>query len=70
MYVLAHASRGFMTRVNSTQVEGGEHMQAALQRQAGRPLITVCNHVASMDDPLVMSTILPPAVYSDPTQLR
>ncbi|WIA32912.1 hypothetical protein OEZ86_006083 [Tetradesmus obliquus] len=70
MYVLAHGSRAFMTRANSTTVEGAEHMTAALAREAGRPLITVCNHVASMDDPLVMSTILPPAVYSDPAQLR
>ncbi|KAF6264855.1 hypothetical protein COO60DRAFT_1266700 [Scenedesmus sp. NREL 46B-D3] len=59
-----------MTRANNTHVEGAEHMAAALAREAGRPLITVCNHVASMDDPLVMSTILPPEVYSDPAQLR
>lgn len=70
MYILAHASRSFMTVANSTTVEGAEHMQAALDRRQGRPLITVCNHVASMDDPLVMSTILPPEVYSDASQLR
>lgn len=70
MYVLAHGSRAFMTVANRTQVQGAEHMAAALQREQGRPLITVCNHVASMDDPLVMSTILPPAVYRDPSQLR
>lgn len=70
MYLLAHASRGFMTRINSTSVEGGQHMEAALSRELGRPLITVSNHVASMDDPLVMSTILPPSVYADPQQLR
>jgi monolysocardiolipin acyltransferase len=70
MYVLAHASRGFMTRLNSTHVEGLGHMEAALAREPGRPLITVCNHVASMDDPLVMATILPPAAYADPEQLR
>lgn len=70
MYILAHASRGFMTRVNNTTVEGGQHIEAALAREPGRPLITVCNHVASMDDPLVMSTILPPAVYGEPEKLR
>lgn len=70
MYMLAHASRGFMTRINNTVVEGGQHMEAALARESGRPLITVSNHVASMDDPLVMSTILPPSVYSSPEQLR
>ncbi|KAF8067215.1 N-acylphosphatidylethanolamine synthase [Scenedesmus sp. PABB004] len=70
MYVLAHGSRGFMTRANDTSVEGAEHMAAALARAPGRPLITVCNHVASMDDPLVMSTILPPEVFADPAALR
>jgi len=70
MYILAHASRSFMTVANSTTVEGAEHMKAALDRQQGRPLITVCNHVASLDDPLVMSTILPPELYSDASQLR
>jgi len=59
-----------MTVANSTTVEGAEHMKAALDRQQGRPLITVCNHVASLDDPLVMSTILPPELYSDASQLR
>jgi monolysocardiolipin acyltransferase len=70
MYILAHASRGFMTHLNNTTVEGVQHMEAALARAPGTPLITVSNHVASMDDPLVMSAILPPQVYSDPTQLR
>lgn len=70
MYVLAHGSRSFMTVMNSTKVDGAERMAAALAREQGRPLITVCNHVASMDDPLVMSTILPPTVFNDPGQLR
>jgi monolysocardiolipin acyltransferase len=70
MYLLAHGSRSFMTVMNSTQVEGAERMAAALGREQGRPLITVCNHVASMDDPLVMSTIVPAAAFTDPQQLR
>ncbi len=70
MYALAHGSRAFMTRANNTSVQGAEHMAAALARPAGTPLITVCNHVASMDDPLVMSTILPPQLYAQPGDLR
>mmetsp|Transcript_24249 Transcript_24249/g.52995 ORF Transcript_24249/g.52995 Transcript_24249/m.52995 type:complete len:524 (-) Transcript_24249:843-2414(-) len=70
VYVLAHASRGFMQGLNNTEVEGMDIMERALQRPAGQPLITVCNHVAAMDDPLVMSSIIPPKFYEQPQSLR
>ena len=56
--------------LNSTEVEGAEHMERALQRPPQQPLITVCNHVAAMDDPLVMSAIIPPQYLAQPRSLR
>lgn len=70
MYTLAHLGRTWMTQLNSTHVQGSEHLAAALAREPGRPLITVSNHVASIDDPLVMSAVLPPEAFSTPEQLR
>lgn len=70
IYVLANASRGFMHGLNKTTVTGGEVMEAALRRPEGQALITVCNHIAAMDDPLVMSAVIPPAFYSQPKSIR
>jgi monolysocardiolipin acyltransferase len=50
--------------------QGAEHLTAALERQPGQPLITVSNHVASIDDPFVMSAVLPPEVFASPEKLR
>ncbi len=59
-----------MQQLNSTVVQGGEVMEAALKRPAGQPLITVCNHVGALDDPLVMSAIIPPAFDFKPESIR
>lgn len=39
-----------------TSVQGGERMAAALRRPPGQGLITVSNHVGSIDDPLITSS--------------
>ena len=70
IYALASASRGFMHGLNTTSVMGGEVMEAALRCPEGQALITVCNHIAAMDDPLVMSAVIPPAFYSHPKSIR
>lgn len=38
---------------NETVIRGEEYLHQALQREEGQPLITVSNHVGSIDDPLV-----------------
>lgn len=70
IYVLASASRSFMHSLNSTEVHNAQAMERALQRPSGQALITVCNHVAAMDDPLVLSTVVPPTLYSKAEHIR
>ncbi|KAG1668069.1 hypothetical protein FOA52_010479 [Chlamydomonas sp. UWO 241] len=70
IWVLAHSSHAFMHGLNTTEVVGGERLSAALQRPHGTPLITVSNHVAAMDDPLVLSTVVPQELYGRPETIR
>lgn len=71
MFALAHLGRAWMTRLNATEVvAGAEHLAAALAREPGRPLVTVSNHVAAADDPLVVSALLPPEAFATPERLR
>lgn len=44
--VVASASKLFMNAFSTLNIENGAVLQAALQRPAGQPLITVSNHVA------------------------
>lgn len=55
---------------NETLIHGEEHLQQALQREKGQPLITVSNHVGSIDDPLVIASIVPSAAMLQPTNVR
>lgn len=70
LLAVGSASRAYMTSLNTTSVEGGGHLAAALERPAGQALITVCNHVAALDDPLVVSALLPEAALQQPDKLR
>ncbi|XVE89643.1 hypothetical protein DITRI_Ditri20bG0012200 [Diplodiscus trichospermus] len=61
----------FMNGLNRVQVYGLEKLhEALLNRPKNKPLITVSNHVASMDDPLVIASLLPPRVLLDAHHLR
>ncbi|KAG2442567.1 hypothetical protein HXX76_002653 [Chlamydomonas incerta] len=70
LLAVGSAARAYMTGLNSTSVEGGGHLATALERPAGQALITVCNHVAALDDPLVVSALLPEAALQQPDKLR
>ncbi len=59
-----------MHGANTVHVSGGEHVRAALARPANQALITVCNHVAALDDPLIVASLLPPEVLDQPDRLR
>ncbi|KAJ7555685.1 hypothetical protein O6H91_05G050700 [Diphasiastrum complanatum] len=61
----------FMHGLNRTEVYGAEKLQnAILKRSSCQGLVTVSNHVASMDDPLVLSSLLSPRLLADATSLR
>ncbi|GMJ11769.1 hypothetical protein like AT3G05510 [Hibiscus trionum] len=61
----------FMNGLNRVQVYGLEKLHdALLNRPKNKPLLTVSNHVASVDDPLVIASLLPPRVLLDAQNLR
>lgn len=68
--VLGSAARSYMTSLNTTRVEGAELMASALRRPVGQALITVSNHVAALDDPLVVSALLPEGALQQPGSIR
>eukprot|EP00899_Mesostigma_viride_P018818 jgi/Mesvir1/26938/Mv20659-RA.1 len=69
--LVASLCRLFMNRLNNTHVVGLDKIHdAILRRQPGQALITVSNHVASMDDPLVTAALLPPEALTDARHVR
>ncbi|CAL5194749.1 unnamed protein product [Lathyrus oleraceus] len=69
--ILGNVCHVFMNGLNRVQVYGLEKLHSALlERPKGKPLLTVSNHVASMDDPLVIASLLPPQVLLDARNLR
>ncbi|KAL5222991.1 hypothetical protein ABZP36_027704 [Zizania latifolia] len=69
--LIGNACHVFMHGLNSVQIYGAEKLQQALQeRPKGKPLLTVSNHVAAMDDPFVIASILPPSVMLEAQKLR
>ncbi|KAF7817920.1 tafazzin [Senna tora] len=69
--VLGNVCHVFMNGLNRVQVYGLEKLhESLLHRPQGKPLLTVSNHVASMDDPLVIASLLPPHVLLDARNLR
>ncbi|KAJ0015265.1 hypothetical protein Pint_19774 [Pistacia integerrima] len=69
--VLGNVCHVFMNGLNHVQVYGIEKLHdALLHRPKNKPLITVSNHVASVDDPFVIASLLPPSVLLDAQNLR
>ncbi|KAH0461212.1 hypothetical protein IEQ34_008787 [Dendrobium chrysotoxum] len=69
--VIGNACHAFMHGLNHIQIYGVEKLHSALlDRPLGKPLVTVSNHVASMDDPLVIASLLPPSVMLDARNIR
>eukprot|EP00897_Mesotaenium_endlicherianum_P007424 jgi/Mesen1/670/ME000109S10891 len=69
--VLGNMCHVFMHGLNRTEVFGAERLHQALTaRPQGQPLITLCNHVAAMDDPLVLAAIVPPRMLLRARSMR
>ncbi|PON52088.1 Tafazzin [Trema orientale] len=69
--VLGNVCHVFMHGLNRIHVYGIEKLhEALLHRPKDKPLITVSNHVASVDDPFIIAALLPPRVLLDAQNLR
>lgn len=69
--LIGNACHVFMHGLNSVQIYGAEKLEQALHgRPKGKPLLTVSNHVAAMDDPFVIASLLPPSVMMEAQKLR
>ncbi|XP_074567388.1 uncharacterized protein LOC141824055 [Curcuma longa] len=69
--VIGNACYAFMHGLNHVQIYGMEKLhQAVKQRPEGKPLLTVSNHVAAVDDPLVIASLLPPSSLLNAHDLR
>ncbi|KAK4778615.1 hypothetical protein SAY86_006143 [Trapa natans] len=69
--VIGNVCHVFMHGLNNVQIYGMEKLHdALLNRPKEKPLITVSNHVASVDDPFVIASLLPPSILLDAQNLR
>ena len=59
MFVVGQLCSKFMHLLTTTNIDGQEHFLEALERSPGTPMITICNHVSAMDDPIVLGAIVP-----------
>ena len=59
-----------MSLFSNTRISNPETLQAAFNRPAGQGLITVSNHVAALDDPLVVAALMPTGSLLQPQAYR
>ncbi|KAL9233313.1 hypothetical protein vseg_008331 [Gypsophila vaccaria] len=69
--ILGNVCHVFMHGLNRVQIYGAEKLvNAVKQKSKEKPLVTVSNHVASVDDPFVIASLLPPSILMDAQCLR
>uniref|UniRef100_A0A061RWE6 Tafazzin family protein n=1 Tax=Tetraselmis sp. GSL018 TaxID=582737 RepID=A0A061RWE6_9CHLO len=67
---VSRVSRAFMLSLTNTKIHGADRLASALERPSSVPLITVSNHVAAIDDPMVLASALPLSALDDPHKVR
>lgn len=60
----------FLRLLSHTTVQGAEVMERAMARPKDQPLITVSNHLAGVDDPLMLTALLPAKYVLKPEAVR
>ena len=64
------AARLFVRGVNDLTLHDAHHLHAGLQRPAGTGMLTVSNHISTMDDPGLLAAIVPLRTLCDPDAMR
>lgn len=69
--ILGNVSHVFMHGLNRVHIYGAEKLrEALLHRTKNNSLLTVSNHVSSLDDPLVIASLLPRSVIFEVPSTR
>jgi hypothetical protein len=68
--VVGGAARLFVRGVNDLTLHDAHHLHAGLQRPAGTGMLTVSNHISTMDDPGLLAAIVPLRTLCDPDEMR
>lgn len=63
-------SRGFMNLLTATEIEGEATLEEAFRRPTAQGLLTVSNHTAALDDPLLLSVLMPQGSLLRPAAYR
>ena len=63
-------ARAFVRGANSLTLHDAHHLDAGLQRASGTGLLTVSNHISTMDDPGMLASIVPLRTLCDPDAMR
>lgn len=70
MLTVGMAAKLMLRGFNTTVVHGKEHLEEALARTQGTPLVTVTNHQSCFDDPGIWGAILSPRQLMDTKGMR
>ena len=62
--------RLFMRGLNNLTVHDAHHLEQGLSRPSGTALLTVSNHIATVDDPHLLASIVPLRTLLKPSEMR
>merc|ERR1712137_1050855 len=64
------AARVFVRGANRLTIHDGHHLENVLSRPAGTGLLSVSNHIATMDDPGLLAAIVPLGTLLSASRMR